>query len=67
MKNQTWKARVQKVYANLAELQSCDENFGIAKRCGFEGKNACKRLWEENPMIGGSTDPEDFGLAEKIS
>jgi hypothetical protein len=60
-KNQTWKDTVQNVYSSIDELESYDSIYGIAKRCGYD---SYWKLWEDNPMIGGSTNPADFGLAE---
>lgn len=58
---QVWRMRVREVYASLAELEHYDGIYGIAKRCKFR---TCKALWHANPMIQGSTDPKDFGLAK---
>jgi len=55
-----WRARVQKVYASLAELRAYDETFEIVKRCGY--RNA-ESLWNANPLLQGSTHPADFGVA----
>lgn len=60
-KNQTWKDRVQNVYSRLEELENYDKIYNIVKRCGF---NSSSELWKANPMIGGSINPQDFGLAE---
>lgn len=57
----TWKAKVRNVYSSLEELQHHDSVYEIAKRCGYK---SCKTLWEKNPMIGGSTDPKDFGIVK---
>lgn len=59
-KRQTWQMRVRKSYGTLAELRAYDSIYGIAKRCGFQSAIA---LWRANPLIGGSTNPSDFGLA----
>lgn len=56
-----WKDKVRKVYSSLAELEHYNGIYGIARRCGYR---TCKRLWHDNPMIQGSTDPKDFGLAK---
>lgn len=57
----TWKKRVREVYSSLEELERYNEMYGVAKRCKFR---TCKAMWHANPMIGGSTDPKDFGLVE---
>ena len=56
-----WKMRVQKNYGSLDELIHCDSAYNIAKRCGY---NSCEKLWEDNPMLQGSTNPSDFGLVK---
>lgn len=57
---QTWRAKVRDTYASLAELTAHDEIYGIARRCGFDSPD---EMWQANPRIGGSTDPQAFGLA----
>lgn len=56
----TWKKRVRQVYDSLEDLQAWDEVYNVVKRCGY---SSAKKLWEANPIIGGSTNPKDFGLA----
>lgn len=55
----TWRNRVQEVYSSLEELESYEEHYGVAARCGFQNAST---MWLENPVIGGSTNPADFGL-----
>lgn len=62
MKFQTWAGRVQNIYSSLKELNDFDRIFDIAHRCGYESTAA---MWTENPIIGGSTNPEDFGPVEE--
>jgi len=57
-----WKARVRKVYYSLEELIGYDETFNIAERLGY---SSCESLWKENPVIGGSVNPEDFCVMRK--
>ena len=57
---QTWQQTVQEVYATPAELRAYDRIYGTVRRCGYR---SVKRLWEENPRIGGSVNPRAFGLA----
>lgn len=54
----TWKSRVRAVWASLAELKEYDRIYGVAKRCGYQ---TAARMWQENPVVGGSTNPKDFG------
>jgi hypothetical protein len=56
----TWNDRVRNVYSSLDELTSYDGVKNIAKRCGY---GLAEELWEDNPIIGGSINPNDFGFA----
>ena len=56
-----WKTKVQKVYDSLEELKAYNNLYGIVKSCGYE---SAEKLWEDNPLLQGSTDPKDFGLAK---
>ena len=58
-KKPTWQARVQETYSSLEELRSYNRIYDIVKRCGYR---SVKKLWEDNPVIGGSVNPEDFGF-----
>lgn len=64
MKRQTWQRTVRENYETLEELRAYDSIYKVAKRCGFP---SAKALWDANPVIGGSSNPSDFGLAEKES
>lgn len=57
-----WHNRVREVYSSLEELQGYDETFGIVERCGYA---SAEELWNDNPMLQGSTNPEDFGLSKR--
>lgn len=61
MKNQTWKLRVRQVYKSLEELRSYDLIYSVVSRCGYKNP---ENLWKKNPLIGGSVNPADFGLAK---
>jgi len=58
----TWKMRVRNAYDSFEELKIYNEVYNIASRCGY---TSCEEMWEENPIIGGSIHPEDFGLVKK--
>ena len=55
-----WVARVQDVYSSLAELEQYDRIYGVVARCKYK---SAKDLWEDDPLISGSVNPRDFGLA----
>ncbi len=60
--NKLWRKRVRAVYASLSELEAYDEIYNIAGRCKYK---SCKKLWSDNPMLQGSTNPVHLGLAKK--
>ncbi len=57
----TWKRKLQENYSTFEEWESWSQPYGLAGRLGFESEQAA---WDANPMIGGSTNPADFGLVE---
>jgi hypothetical protein len=59
VRSNPWKARVRKVYSSLEELEAYDEIYGIVRALGYR---SARKLWEDNPFIGGSVYPEDFRL-----
>lgn len=61
MTRKLWKAKVQKVYSSLEDLQAYDRGYNIAARCGYR---SAKALWDANPRLQGSTNPADFGVAQ---
>ena len=60
IKTAKWVRYVQENYSNFEELEAYDEIYGIAKRCGY---NSARELWDANPLIKGSVNPEEFGIA----
>ena len=59
----TWVATVQNNYSSIEELKHYDEIFNICFRAGYAGVNRVKQMWDDNKIIGGSVNPEDFVLA----
>lgn len=55
-----WQMRVRKNWTSLEELKGYDETFGIAKRLGYD---SAEQLWDHNPVIRGSVNPDDLELA----
>ena len=54
----TWIMETRKNWLSLEELEAYDSIYNVAGRCGFPSAVA---MWEANPVVGGSTDPADFG------
>lgn len=53
-----WQCRLRDNYDNdFEQFKSCSRIYKIAKRLGF--KNA-EEAWHENPVIQGSTNPDDL-------
>ena len=55
----TWIMETRKNWLSLEELKAYDSTYRTAARCGFSSP---EEMWEANPIVGGSTDPADFGL-----
>ena len=59
----TWTASVRNTYETVSELRAYNRIYGIARRCGYR---SCAALWRDNPVIGGSVEPADFGRVKII-
>lgn len=57
-----WKGRLKKQYKDFAEFEHYDEIYGLAKRLGFK---SAKEAWQKNPLIQGSTDPNDYKVVKE--
>ena len=55
----TWIAKLQENYSSFEEWESYAETYGLDTRLGFE---TSQDAWDANPLIGGSTNPGDFGI-----
>lgn len=56
-----WQAKLRKNYANFEEFQDYAANYGLPERLGF---STAREAWDANPLIQGSTNPEDFKIVE---
>lgn len=55
-----WKDRLQHVYDDdRDQFEAYDQIYNLAGRLGFESAAAA---WDANPLICGSTNPDDYGL-----
>jgi uncharacterized protein (DUF2147 family) len=52
-----WKSRLQENYSSFSEFNSFDNIYGIAHRLGYK---TAKGAWRADPIIEGSTNPEDL-------
>jgi hypothetical protein len=59
--NETWKKKLHDVYTDKEDFLSYDEIYGITKRLGYEDPD---KLWQDNPTVSGSTNPEDLKIVE---
>jgi len=57
-----WKDKVRDVYSSLTELRAYDRMYGIVGRLGY---SSAKKLWDDNPVIGGSVHPEDLRVMRR--
>ena len=61
MKTHTWRDRLRNVYnGDIEQFRAYDDIYGIAARLGY---SSAEEAWRDNPMVGGSVNPVDFGLA----
>lgn len=58
----TWINTVQNNYSTIEELEFYDEIYNICFRVGYTGVNRVKQMWDDNKIIGGSVNPQDYGL-----
>jgi hypothetical protein len=58
--SKTWIDHIQNSYVDLDDFRAYDDLYGLAKRCGY---HSARTLWNDNPIIGGSVNPKDFGIA----
>jgi hypothetical protein len=59
-----WISKVQENYSSLEELISYDEIYDIARRLGYSD---VEKLWNDNPTIQGSTNPNDLKVVRSMS
>lgn len=57
----TWITKLQSNYKSLEEWRDYNQTYGLARKLGFVD---ALDAWHANPLIGGSTNPEDFGLVK---
>jgi len=64
--NEMWKNHLQNVYTDKGEWLRYDEIYGLSQRLGYDDP---EQAWSENPLIQGSTNPEDYKrvINEQIS
>lgn len=54
-----WQDKLQKVYVSLNEFRAFCEVYAIHKRLGYP---SAKDAWNANPLIQGSTNPDDLRI-----
>lgn len=59
----TWINTVQNCYASQEDLESYDEMYNVCYSADYIGENRVRQMWDDNKIIGGSVNPEDYGLA----
>lgn len=58
-----WFNTVQNAYKTEEELIFCDDIFNVCPKAGYMGINRIRQMWDDNKIIGGSTNPADYGIA----
>lgn len=59
--NETWTKKLQDNYDSLEDFLEHDEMYDITRRLGHEDP---EELWNANPTISGSTNPEDLKIVK---
>ena len=61
-----WRGRLHEVYSSREEWLGYAELYNLAERLGYDGSDAAwaDKVWDENPMLEGSTNPEDFKIVK---
>ena len=54
--------RFKSIYDDYEDFLVFDKMFNIAKRLGYDNQ---KKLWDDNPIVQGSTNPSDFKIVKK--
>jgi hypothetical protein len=57
--NEMWSGPLQDEYTDFEEFETYDEMYNLSGRLGFD---SAEEAWEANPVVKGSTDPNDYGL-----
>ncbi len=59
-----WQCRLKENYSNYLEFESYCEIYNLHIKLGFE---LPIKAWKANPIIQGSTNPDDFCMVEPIN
>jgi len=57
-----WTGKLQDQYESFEEFEQYDAMYGLAARLGFAD---AATAWEANPTVGGSTNPDDYGIVNE--
>lgn len=57
--NEMWSGPLRDEYTDFEEFEAYDEMYNLSGRLGFD---SAEEAWEANPVVKGSTDPNDYGL-----
>ena len=56
------QSRLREIYDNYDEFLVFNKMYNITERLGY---NTPKSLWEDNPIVQGSSNPKDFKIVDK--
>ena len=56
--------KLRTIYDDYQDFLVYDKMFNIAKRLGYDNP---KKLWDDNPLVQGSSNPSDFKIAKNGS
>ena len=56
--------KLRTIYDDYQDFLVYDKMFNIAKRLGYDNP---KKLWDDNPLVQGSSKPSDFKIVKNGS
>lgn len=57
----TWIQRLRSNYSTIGEFADYCDKYGLLERMGYK---LVSDAWRDNPHVGGSTNPDDFGVVK---
>lgn len=57
------RERIKNIYDDYQEFLIFNSMYNIAERLGYK---SVRKLWEENPIIEGSSNPKDLKIHEDV-
>ena len=55
------RQNLNEIYDNFKDFELYDSKFNITQRLGYKSKY---KLWRDNPVVEGSSNPDDFRIVK---